>query len=681
MNTNWYANTLCKIHFDMHTPEDVENVGAEFDPDAFAAAVESTGAEAVCFFSRCAYGWSYYPTSVGLPHPHLKRDLFGDGVRALKERGIGVLAYYAIDNIPAPMAEKHPEWRRRGTDGQPVPGHGKSAFVCAFSRFPEEMLIPQFCEIAERYPVDGFFLDGVYQYFHGVCYCDCCRQAFGRDIPREQNDPNWRAYRHFQMKRVWDVMERAARAIDRARSGCLLGVNWLSSVWWSVPPPPSIGYLTGDPPLQNCSFETAFHLATWAWRPQPADLMTERMLHHWQDFTCRVPETVKTEFATSIACNGRLFIGDLLQPVKVQPDPEVMRLLKGCFDFAKQRQPLADGIRRRSDIAILSSPEMVRKCGNGWMIDDAPLRGTYLAVMEDGLTADILYDADLESEIKRYKVLVVSEQSFVGRGTAEAIREFVQQGGGLVIIGCIPRAVDATESDSMASPGVFEDITGLADAGVLSSDLAYLSLRGTKAEGFWRDQDDFRPAIPVPGKSASVRAARAEVLACITEPGQTYQIGAKPPGRLLDAPALTRNCFGNGMVMFCALPLATDLWKRGNPGAKYVIQKMIRASAPDLTAERIGPTSIHLTRSDSKTATVLHLVSYQPDRRTGTPQIVESPCVVSGVQVRLCDSRTPACVIAQPQDITVLARREGSWLVIEVPSFTIHTAIVIRWEP
>lgn len=679
MSENWYVGTLCKIHYDMHTPEKVEGVGSGFDPEAFAEAVQQAGAECVCFFSRCAYGWSYYPTEVGLPHPHLERDLFGDGVKALKARGIRVLAYYAIDNIPARMAEAHPEWRVRTADGQLAKGHHNSAFVCVFSRFPEELMIPQFCEIAERYPVDGFFLDGVYQYFSNVCYCEHCRQAFGREIPKEPGDPNWRALRQVQVERVWDVMERAAEAVGQVRPGCLMGVNWLSAVWWSVPPPAAIGYLTGDPGLHNCSFDTAFHLAAWAWRSKPADLMTERMLHHWQDFTCRVPETIQTEFATGLASGGRLFIGDLLQPVAPRPDPEVGRLMRRCFDFALRRRSTAQAVRRRADVAILSSPETLRVRGSEWRIDENPLRGAYLALVEDGLTADILYDADTAANLSRYKTLVVAEQAYVGREAAKQIDAFVRQGGGLVVIGALPKAVDAMEPDSAADPKPFEEMTGLVSEGQHRFDLAYLVLRGTAAEVFWRAGDDFRPAIPVPGRSARVRASTAEVLACITEHGQTYQLGARPPGRTLDSPALARHSHGKGTVIFCALPLATDLWKRGNPGAKYVIQRMIRRTSCDLTVERIGPPSVQVLWMEGTDRTILHLVSYQPDRRTAPPQIVESPGAVSGVEIRLRDARTPARVRIEPDADGVEPRREGPTLRIAVPPFVIHTAIVIEW--
>ncbi|MDQ1317189.1 MAG: hypothetical protein QG588_840, partial [Candidatus Poribacteria bacterium] len=533
--------------------------------------------------------------------------------------------------------------------------------------------------ITKLYPIDGFFLDGVYQYFGNICYCETCRKSYGKDIPQEPNDPNWRTFRHWQVQSIWNNLGKAAEKIKEINPDCLMGVNWLSSIRWSVPPPESIGYLTGDPPLHNGTFETAFNLAAWAWRDKPSDLMNERMLHHWQDFTCRTPETIETEYATSLAGGGKLFIGDLLKPVDVRPDPEVMKLHHKCFNFVIQREELTRNAELLSDIAILSSPETIRQSGANWAVDETQLRGAYLALIEDGLTADILYDEDIEKNISRYKALVVSEQQFIGLKTALSIRDFVESGGGLVVIGMIPRSVEPDKPDSTADISIFEEMTGLKYQDEYPYGLGYLLLRGTKAEGFWRDDDDFRPPIPVHGKSVKTSIVNAEMLAPFTAPGQTYQIGAMPPGETLESPALALNQYGKGKVIFCALPIASDFWRRGNPGAKYVIQKMVRCVANELIIERIGSPSVQIYRCKSNKKTIIHLVSYQADRRTGSPQVIESPFAVTGIKLKLADLRQPIAIHAEPNNKIIQSQRYGKYLIVQVPDFVIHTAVVFDW--
>jgi len=675
---NWYRDVTRKIHFDMHTPAQIENVGRDFDPQAFARALKESGAEAVSYFSRCSHGWSYYPTRVGLPHPHLTRDVFGDGVKALKREGLRVIAYYAIDNIPAPMGERHPEWCRSGPHGATRPEAGSGCLACPIGAFPEQMLIPQFREIASTYPVDGFFLDGVYSFFHHPCYCERCRQAFGGPIPYLPDDPAWRAFRHFQVRRIWDVFDRAAAEVARVRPGCVMGINWMASTWYSVPPPGSIGYLTGDPPVANLAFETAYQLAAWAWRDKPADVMNQRMLHSWGDFTCRTPENIETEFATALAAGGKLFVGDLLQPVNVRPDPEVMRLFRICFDFCAPREAIAKGTQAVSDVAILSSPETLRCRGGEWTTDENPLKGAYLALVEDGLTTDILFDADLENHLGKYRALVIPEQAFIGRKATEAIRRFVEGGGGLIVTGCLPQAVDPEEPTSAADQSTFQEMTGLAAEGEHAFDVAYLELRGTEAEDFWRDKDSFRPAIPVSGKPARVRASKAGVLAPLTAPGIAFQ--ASPPGERLDSPALTAHRYGKGHVLFCALGIAAEVWKRGNPGAKYVLQKMVRRVVVNPMVERIGPPSVQVYYSKDDKRSTIHLVAYQPDRRVHPPQIIESPPPIGGVQIKLREARQPKVVRIEPGGVPVEYRRDSQWLLVVVPPFSVHTAVVFEWS-
>jgi hypothetical protein len=107
---------------------------------------------------------------------------------------------------------------------------------------------------------------------------------------------------------------------------------------------------------------------------------------------------------------------------------------------------------------------------------------------------------------------------------------------------------------------------------------------------------------------------------------------------------------------------------------------MVRRVTPELSAERIGPPCVQMTRAEAPGKTVLHLVAYQPDRRTASPQVIESPPAIAGVQVRLRGKRKPAAVRIEPGGTPARAERSGPWLTVSVPPFTIHTAVVFDWE-
>ena len=44
--TNWYGQSLRKIHFDMHTPGNVPDIGKNFDADKFALEIKEAGFDA-----------------------------------------------------------------------------------------------------------------------------------------------------------------------------------------------------------------------------------------------------------------------------------------------------------------------------------------------------------------------------------------------------------------------------------------------------------------------------------------------------------------------------------------------------------------------------------------------------------------------------------------------------------
>ena len=48
-------------------------IGADFDPKTFVDTLKKSHVDSITIFAKCHHGWSYYPTRVGKPHPHLAR--------------------------------------------------------------------------------------------------------------------------------------------------------------------------------------------------------------------------------------------------------------------------------------------------------------------------------------------------------------------------------------------------------------------------------------------------------------------------------------------------------------------------------------------------------------------------------------------------------------------------------
>lgn len=153
-----------KIHLDFHTAKDVKRVGEAFDAEAFADMLASAHVNVLATPGRCQYGFTYYDTTVGCPHPGLVRpDLFPETVRACVGRGIAVQAYFTL-GLDDVTAEQHPEWRQRYENGTYASWGAKH--MCFASPYVDEVVIPAVLEMLERCPgICGFWFD--------IClYCD-----------------------------------------------------------------------------------------------------------------------------------------------------------------------------------------------------------------------------------------------------------------------------------------------------------------------------------------------------------------------------------------------------------------------------------------------------------------------------------------------------------------------------
>lgn len=156
-----------QVHLDFHTSPYISDLLSEFDAAAFAKTMSEAHVNSVTVFAKCHHGMSYYPTQVGKPHPHLGgRDLLGEMLEALRQRGIRTPIYYTV-GWEENLAFQHPEWRQVTVDGLYARKDGTRGLVDPDKWWFMDFLHPDYQahmraeveEICRDYPVDGFFFD------------------------------------------------------------------------------------------------------------------------------------------------------------------------------------------------------------------------------------------------------------------------------------------------------------------------------------------------------------------------------------------------------------------------------------------------------------------------------------------------------------------------------------------
>ena len=139
-------NPQYALFYDFHTSPEIKGIGKNFDAEKFAARLEKCGVDFISFPARCNMGMAYYNTKIGVRHYGLNFDFLGEMVAACRRHGIMVNPYFRT--------------------------------ACCNSSYREH-LKAMMKEVAENYPVAGFFVDSLGAY---DCYCENCLAKM-----REQN--------------------------------------------------------------------------------------------------------------------------------------------------------------------------------------------------------------------------------------------------------------------------------------------------------------------------------------------------------------------------------------------------------------------------------------------------------------------------------------------------------------
>ncbi len=166
-----------QVHLDFHTWGDIPEVGKSFSKENFQKALKVAGLDSITVFAKCNMGYCYYPTSVGVMHPHLDFDLTSAMIDAAHEIGVRAPVYINA-GLNEEQASAHPEWHaQRGLGGDNK--WGDFTLLCLNDSVWAKEVYKLVEEVCERYEsLDGLFLDIVL--IDEACYCDQCLRGMAK---------------------------------------------------------------------------------------------------------------------------------------------------------------------------------------------------------------------------------------------------------------------------------------------------------------------------------------------------------------------------------------------------------------------------------------------------------------------------------------------------------------------
>jgi hypothetical protein len=649
----WLKDIYRELHVDAHfgqLPAPYEG----FDAEAAAGMLEDAGFQMVSCFAICNAGYSYFPTKLGVTHPGLKRDFTGEMTKALKKRGIRVLAYVSV-GPDRRFHQEHPDWMTIRNPGAAPQLRGDMAQMCVNSPWLEQAHIPLLEEIVALYGVDGFFLDSLISKFvQGACYCKYCKQAFaadsGGEIPVADSDPNVFAHYRWLSRKGARYAGKVIGQLTATKPGLAFALNhiWVTHdpvnppasitqlVWEPVPPYP--GTLSLDLSLEARYLSSQTGIANWSGMATRGN--------GWGDYSLRDPVAYRHEAAVLLASGGRPYFGDDSYP-SGNPDPAVYKVYGGVNRRTAELEPFVRGAVPVKETAVLLSADSMWSAlplnpPREWMgaPSSSGVAGAHKALVEEHAQFGIVNSEGLVERLADYKVLVIPEQCILSAAECDAIRRFVRAGGALLATG----ETGTRDADNRPlTEFSIADVLGVRFAGRSDARRAYLRVKAGMAEFGIPVMD-----IQAPGGYSRVQTTTAKALLELIPPTGPKQAPAGPP----EGPGVTLNQFGEGVAIYCAVRLFTGYYQEGTPVLRRLAAWMLHVAHPPARRAIVlenAPLNVEAAFNSRGADRFLHLINYTGDKRMAGAQRLQDFSGVSGIRVGIASAARPKRIVLAPE--------------------------------
>jgi len=683
---SWFSSRLRKIHMDFHTPEFPKDFLKDFDVKKYISILKDANVNIVVFFTKDHYGNSYYDTKVGHKHSGLKFDLFGTLLEEAHANDIKVLAYHSVC-WDSHAAIENPDWTQKDKEGNPIlfpPTNWR--FVCLNSPYVEELLHPQLREIAEKYDVDGVWLDIVWMHDKG-CFCEYCQRRYLTENPNSPWPPKQEELLGFKMRTIHNFLAETSKLIKRIKPEAVISWNGAGSLG-TRSLTRDVDFLTVEvhPTWHGYNYPSlmARYMQTFG---KPYEMITARFLRMWGDWSLKTAEQMKQEFATIIANGGLCSCGDQTYPQGTL-EPAVYRNIGEAYGFVKEREEWCIGAQSIPYAAILTKARLVLLGP-----PDESLYGAHKVLVEGHIPFNIL-DLEALEKISQYRLLILPDVYMLSDGEAEVLRRFVADGGILI---ATYRTSLLDEKGNFRGDFALSDLFGVNYLGPAPYSLGYMLASEKEVsknvpdmpilvlENFLKVQprngtkELFKMIYPlterIPGEYA-------------TQPPFTERFVSHrhaPPGFESPHPAAVINNYGKGKAVYVSAPIFKAYWRMNMPWLRNISLNLIKKAEPEGVLETDAPPSVEVSLMKQENRTVVHLINYHAEKRGGKveplmeiySEIVENISPISNITVRL-KSAEPREVYLAPEKEKVDWEMENGWIRVVVPEVRIHRMIVFE---
>lgn len=420
------------LHFDFHANAETKDIGKNLDEAVLERIITEVQPDFVQCDTKGHPGYASYESNIGNSSPHLSKSLLHVWRKATVKHGVLLFSHYSgiWDKL---QAQLHPEWCAVDKDGRPTDK------MSVFGDYAEKLLIPQLKEIASLC-VDGAWVDGEcwaqaldYGSTARRLFCDKYRlNAYALD---KDTMPLWL---DFQRKAFFDYVQNYIDEVHKVYPNFELTSNWMNTAWV----PNNIAftdYISGDLSPTNSVDSARFDGRIIQSFGRNWDLMSWGIsypVHHVKGAV-----QLMQEAAAVISLGGGFQIYNMQSPQNTIMDEWAISSWAEVSRFVRERKQFCRGAKVLPDVGIVYSvkgyynnlSESLFFRDNAYNME---LYGVLLSLCDSGRSVSAVNSERIaETDLSEYKLLVVTNTAVLEEGLAETLREYVQNGGKLLVIG------------------------------------------------------------------------------------------------------------------------------------------------------------------------------------------------------------------------------------------------------
>ena len=691
-----YKRFYTSQHYEEWDPRFFE----KYDISEFIQNWDRLDPDVVIATARTHNGAWFCDIGLGPVHRGLKGvDQLDALIKHFRPKGKPIIAYISTI-FDKKLFEQHPEWRPVDADGNSVKGDRSwGKVVCPNSPY-KEYLIEMIKRLIDTHDIDGIYFDMV-AFPTNRCYCESCSRLFrslhNAEIPKKEDwdDPLFRKFIQFRqdsnylfVREICDTVKKADPRLSTLIQYLVLHTGSISGQSLALGSVPDYLYndVYSNQGYLQMSVRTKLLSSISRYRPE-IGIMTRPGSHNDAP-NMKTLDHLRSEAFTVIANGAAIMLFDIMWDDGTIHDAMWDRI-KQVFDEVEEREPWLGGDPVKS-VAIFYSENTRIWYGRSDRTNkyDANFFGACRALIEEHVLFNIVTALD-EKSLSDYQVLVLPNTVCMSGQEVDAVRDFVQKGGGLV---CTGKASLWDENGDACRDFQLSDVLGVSYVG----DTAAYSRVYSKFEV----DNHIAGRLPADGFITSwgslskVKLGSATSIAKIvfpyTEPTGTrfVNIMANPPAVPSDWPACTCNEFGSGKAVFFLGGIDKDYLSLSFPELKWLIVDAVRAASREsLKVGLRGPMSVEMIAFERNNGSqlVIHLVNFQVEigrnailGTTRSRQQIQEILPVFDLELTVRVKKQIQKVTIQPEGIALPYEQNDGCVKVTIPRLDCHSMVVIE---